>query len=337
LQYKNTYSTLILTLKLLIKNIGTMKIAISGATGFIGKKLVAHYEKEGATIHVLSRKNSLNANNFIRTFNLDLASCHSEKLIPFLDGCDVFYHCAGEIRNEAMMGAVHVQGSLRLIEAASNRIGRWVQLSSVGVYGRQCSGIVTEETPVNPMGVYEITKMQSDNLVMNAGERGAFEWSILRPSNVYGANMTNRSLFALIEMIRRHRFFFIGKPGASANYIHVDNVVNALLDCGRQSNANRQVLNLSDHRTIEEFVGTIAKELGINVPWLRVPESVLTQITNLLESLPKFPLTVARVEALTGRAVYSTDKIEKLLGYQHEVTMESGVTELTKYWLSSNA
>jgi nucleoside-diphosphate-sugar epimerase len=230
------------------------------------------------------------------------------------------------------MHAVHVAGTQHLIDAASGRIGRWVQLSSVGAYGRQRDGVVTEQTESHPLGTYEVTKVLSDELVSVASHGGAFEHAVLRPSNVYGAEMSNQSLFGLINMIRRGRFFFIGAPGASANYIHVDNVVEALMLCGTRPEANGRLFNLSDHRTLETFVAVIADALGTPAPRLRLPEWTVRLPAKLLGGIPGFPLTESRVDALTGRAIYSTASIEQELGYRHAVAMEDGLKELVHAW-----
>jgi nucleoside-diphosphate-sugar epimerase len=310
-----------------------MKIAITGGSGFIGRKLVSRHLSQGDELRVLSRHSSSGDSNMkglVKWYQGDLLT--NEKLESFVDGVDVLYHCAGEIHDENRMRALHVDGSKRLIKAATGRIGRWVQLSSVGAYGKKLDGIVSEQTDLNPSGIYEITKVESDCLVSRAARDGAFECVVLRPSNVYGAEMSNQSLYSFIEMIRRGWFFFIGEQGASANYIHVDNVVEGLLRCGMQAAARGQVYNLSDHRTMEEFVAIITKCLGSTKPTLRLPEWPVRQLIKLLANIKSFPLTAARVDALTGRALYATDKIEKELNYRHIVTMEAGLIELTEFW-----
>jgi len=274
-----------------------MIVAITGGTGLIGCKLVARHLAHGHEVRVLSRKNAVEPGAKLCSGDLS----NQDVLRSFIDGADILYHCAGEIRDETRMHAVHVAGTQHLIDAASGRIRRWVQLSSVGAYGRQRAGLVTEHTELHPIGNYEVTKVMSDDLVRVAAHGGAFEYAFLRPSNVYGAEMSNQSLFGLIRMIQRGRFFFIGTPGASANYIHVDNVVEALMLCGSKPEANDRLFNLSDHRTLETFVDVIADELGVSAPQLRLPEWAVRLPAALLSGILGFPLTGSRVDALTGQ------------------------------------
>jgi nucleoside-diphosphate-sugar epimerase len=306
-----------------------MKVAITGGTGFIGRPLVLRHVAAGDTVRVLSSRPT-NQNGFpdiVKLYSGDLVSAGDAACIfPFVEGTDVLYHCAGEITHASRMRLLHVDGTHKLVEAASGRIGHWVQLSSVGVYGSHRCGVVTEETPLRPTGVYETSKAESDQIVQQAAEHGAFSCTVLRPSIVFGPGMRNRSLRQMIGMIDRGLFFFIGPKGASANYIFLDNVIEALVRCGRMAAAKGRVYNLSDQRAIEEIVALIAEALGKSRPNLRVPEGLARFAAATLGKLPGFPLTESRVDALTNRVVYPATKMEWEIGYAHAVTMEGALS-----------
>ena len=310
-----------------------MNVAITGGTGFIGRKLVQRHLEQGDHVSVLSRR-PLVASGFsdsVVWFQGDLVG--SDDILPFVDGVDVVYHCAGQLTDESGMRSLHVGGTEVLLEAASGRIGHWVQLSSVGVYGPVSTGLITEQSPLNPVGEYEITKTESDELVINAAREGAFSFSVLRPSNVYGEEMTNQSLFDLISMIECGLFFFVGHKGASANYIHVDNVVEGLIRCGTMQGARGKTFILSDHCSMERFVAIISNEVGCKYPRLRLPEVLLRAMVGIMGKFPRFPLTVSRVDALTGKSMYSVKSIQEELGYQHVVSMEDGLKRLVSGYM----
>jgi nucleoside-diphosphate-sugar epimerase len=303
------------------------RIFVTGATGFIGQSLVRRLIEEGNSICILTRdpgKIPPDWKDRISVLKGDL----SDGGLNIPDGTEIVFHCAGEIRDQTKMFSVHVTGTENLCAAARHRIRHWVQLSSVGAYGSRSDGIVTEETPLKPEGVYETTKTRSDQLVLDAAREGAFTLSILRPSNIFGSTMKNRSLFQMIAMIDKGFFFFIGSPGASANYIHVDNVVEALIRCGKTPKAKEQIYDLSDYRTMEEFIVIIANELNKPVPKIRLSEKLARLIARQCSRLPGFPLTEKRVDALTNRSQYSIKKIQDELGYVHRVSMEEGLRQM---------
>ena len=168
-----------------------------------------------------------------------------------------------------------------------------------------------------------------------AAKHGAFSYTVLRPSIVFGPGMRNRSLRQMTGMIDRGFFFFIGPKGASANYIFLDNVIEALVHCGRMAAAKGTVYNLSDQRTIEEFVAVIADALGKSHPNLRVTEGLARFAARTLGKVPGFPLTEFRIDALTTRVVYPATRIERELGYAHAVTMEDALSLFVGRWKAS--
>ena len=155
---------------------------------------------------------------------------------------------------------------------------------------------------------------------------------VLRPSIVFGADMPNDSLRAMSRMIRKGLFFFIGPPGASANYVHVDGVVDALARCATAPAADGRVYNLSDWTTMEDFVGAMAGQMGVRPPRLRLPGPVARAAGRLGDVLPGFPLTSGRVGALTSRARYATDRIERELGYAHPAPLPDAVRAVVATW-----
>lgn len=312
-----------------------MIVAITGGTGFIGKKLVERLVERGDTVRLLTRSPADSGlPSLVQVHQCDLLSAGEDELSALLDGVEVLYHCAGQLTDASAMRALHVAATRKLVAAAANRIERWVQLSSVGVYGPVHEGSVTEEAAMDPVGEYEVTKAESDRIVIAGANRGGYSYSILRPSNVFGAGMTNRSLFAMIAMIGRGWFFYIGKPGASANYIHVDNVAEGLIRCATMDAARNRIFNLSDHRTLELFAGMIAAALGCTAPWLRIPAPVARLAAMALGWIPRFPLTLSRVDALVNRAQYPITRIRQELGYEHVTSMEDGVKELVEVYKS---
>lgn len=310
-----------------------MIVAITGASGFVGRRVVARFLAAGHHVRVLSRKGLGNLAE-VEVHRGTLGADPPEAFEKFVDGADVVMHCAGEIRDITQMHAVHVDGTRDLLAAASGRVGRWVQLSSAGVYGPIRSGIVTETSPAAPVGVYEVTKWKSEELVMAAARRGEIKAVVLRPSIIFAADMPNGSLRQMVDMLRRGWFFFIGRPGASANYVHVDDVVDALLLCAEKPEAIGQVFNLSGWTTMEAFVDALAQGLGRPAPMLRFPEALVFLMAALGSALPRFPLSRSRVLALTNRTQYSIHHISNKLGFSLREPIQASAAKIAAIWMA---
>lgn len=309
-----------------------MLVAITGGTGFIGRKLVMRLADSGVQVRVFTRHNTDAFKDLpqVELCLCDLVSLKQKELSSMLDGVDVLYHCAGQLTNIAKMRALHVDATSKLLEAAAGRIGHWVQLSSVGVYGQFDKGEVTEDYPLNPVGEYETTKAEADQIVMNVSGENSFSYTILRPANVFGAEMTNQSLFAMMRMIECGLFCFIGRPGALVKYIHVDNVIEGLVRCGTMPQAKDKIYNLSDHCTLEHLVAVIATNFGCKAPRLRIPYSIAYAMGKILGWLPGFPLTLSRIAALVNRSSYPISRLQNELNYYHVISIENGLQELVQ-------
>jgi nucleoside-diphosphate-sugar epimerase len=305
-----------------------MLVGVTGASAFIGSALVQRHVSAGDEVRCLTRKPESIGYSQVQCIEGDLMR-PDERLTRFADDLDVLYHCAGEVIDERRMQALNVQGTRSLIHAAAGRIGKWVHLSSAGVYGRHRSGVVSEETPLNPAGIYEQTKAEADALVLDAGRRGLFPAvAVLRPSIVFGRGMRNQSIVQMIRMIERGLFFFIGSSGASANYVHVSNVVDALVLCGRSAEADGRVYNLSDWCTVEEFAGAIADALGRPRPRLRLPERPVRRAVRVVGRIAPLPLTESRIDALVSRGRYSIERIQRELKYTLNVPTPAGLAHM---------
>ena len=294
-----------------------MRIAITGGSGFIGKQLVNRHIQQGDQVRLLSRKPLLEDTS-VQYFLGDLSS-PNVNLSDFLDGVDILYHCAGEVSNESLMQELHVNGTQRLADAAQGKIGRWVQLSSVGAYGVCRDGTITEDSEERPFGVYERTKTESDKIVIDSG----IPYVILRPSNVFGKDMPNQSLRGLLYAVSKGLFFFIGKENEYlVNYIHVKDVIEVLMRCSSDDKALGEVFNLSQSTSVENMIASFISGMGSDKKIFRLPESVVRVIASIFGWIPKFPLTPSRVDALTGRCVYNSTKVQKILEFKYSMTLE---------------
>jgi len=304
----------------------SLKIAITGGTGFTGRPLVKTLLEGGHEVRVLSRRPADTRSPFqgARWYQGDF--CHP--IDPaFLNGVDALYHLAAELSNSAQMDAVNVQGTANLLTAA-NRAGvrRWIQLSSIGVYGPPRALLVTEKTTPAPANEYERTKLASDRLVEKTCQRSDIDYVILRPSNVIGAEMKNGSFFALVKAVSRGRYFFIGPRGGIATYVHVDDVVRALVACQKAPRGG--VYNLSSDCTWEALIECIASLVGVRSPRLRLPAMPVKMVLRALEGRLRLPITSGRLASLTNRSRYSSERIVRELGFTYSRPMPVGIEDV---------
>ena len=299
-------------------------VAITGGTGFIGRALVVAHLRRGDRVRVLTRRPGMQLPG-TDAFEGDLAANVPK---AFTDGADIVYHLAAELEDRSRMHEVNVLGTARLIDSAMGRCGRWVQLSSVGVYGPpEGEDCVTETTAPKPTTEYERSKLEADHAVGRACGRAGCPWGILRPSNVVGAAMRNRSALALVKAIASGRFVYIGSEDAVSTYVHVDDVVGALLAIAQAPSGT--VANVSSDCRWTLLVERICERASLKPPRLRVPTWFAQPISRALGGIPGFPLTPTRLGALARRGGYPMGAALRLPGFSITRPMPAGFDEIT--------
>lgn len=311
-------------------------ILLTGAKGFIGSSLLLRLCGSGHRIRLVTRTAFECEVNNVEVVCADLTNPDTD-FESLLYGCDVVFNCAGEIHEEKLMQSLHVDATERLV-AAANRLAakerpiHFVQLSSVGAYGpaRGANRVVNELSPENPQGVYEETKTIGDSRVIKNRSNQFFSYTILRPSNVFGQNMSNNSLRQLGRIVRKGLFFYIGsaKKDSVATYIHVDDVVSALMLCGFDSKAKGEIFNLSNDCALSDLINGMADAQRVSRPKWSLPEAPLRLTASIANRLLRLPVTQARIDALVARTSYPSTKLREILGFVPEREVPATIGEL---------
>ena len=135
--------------------------------------------------------------------------------------------------------------------------------------------------------------------------------------------MPNQSLRRLLGVIRKGLFFYIGKENESiVNYVHVSDVVDAMILCGSDKKCLGEVFNLSQSTTVENMINSFSFEMESNKKIIRFPKYLVRVIVAVFGWVPNFPLTSSRVDALTGRCIYDSLKVQTVLGFKYSMTLE---------------
>lgn len=317
-----------------------MRIAITGGTGFIGHRLVTAHLKKGNDVALLTRKHLINPEKGLLYIKGDLLDEQLD-FSAFVNNVDILYHCAGESTDEKLMFPLHVESTERLLQATLREVERsgntihWVQLSSVCVYGPSREGanierIITEETATRPVDSYGTTKTQSDELVMRANAHPLFSYSILRPSKVFGADMPSNSLRQLSKFVGKGLFFYIGKANSVAPYVHVDDVIEAMILCGTDSRAQGEIFNISNDCLFEEMIGGMAKALDKKVSSIRIPELLARALVSSMGKLFPLPLSSSRIDAFVSRTQYPYAKLKRALDFSPKISVVNSIEKTFK-------
>lgn len=240
-----------------------MKIAILGASGFVGSRAVEYWTlTQQAEVRCVVRTFSGLARSSRFDAEWRLASLSDERqLATAFEGCDVLLHTvAGD------HAAIARQTSTIYRAAASARVQRLVYISSAAVYGDLRQPQIDESTtlPRQNRSVYAAAKLSAENQLLKLAQGGSVGITILRPSIITGprsmwiAEPARQLLGGGLNLVE-------GGPGV-CNTIYVDNLLDAVLLAAQRPEAVGQVFLTADADCISwgEFYRGLARELALS-------------------------------------------------------------------------
>ena len=218
-----------------------MKIVISGAGGFLGKRLTRHLAAAGHEVVAIVRRDpspedqSYFSAPGISVLRIDLSTLDSRRLPR---DADAIYSVAqsSQFRNFPEQAedifSVNVTANMKLLQwAMENKVRKFIFASSGGIYGGRAGGKWNESDPLSvdsPLGFYLGTKLCAEVILQNC--RQFFEtMAILRPFFIYGPGQRKDMLIArMAESIRQGQPIFLqGRDGLRLNPVFVDDAANA--------------------------------------------------------------------------------------------------------------
>jgi nucleoside-diphosphate-sugar epimerase len=320
----------------------------TGATGFIGSKLVAELVQRGDAVRALVRPTSSReslADERITTVVGDLRDRGS--LRAGMEGCHGVFHLAAYARNWARDPAtffdLNVGGTRNVLEAArAAGVARVVLTSTIVTFGPTSPGVVGDEhmarATTHFYTEYEGSKTAAEQEALQMASEG-LPVVVVNPTRVYGPGKLTEanSTTIMIDLYGRGRFPVLLAGGVNvANYALVDDVVRGhVLAMEKGRVGERYILggeNVSLSRLfdlVDEATGK--RHLRLDLPaWLAMAYSRVEK--RKAEWLGLYPrVTPGWVETFLRDWAYSTAKAERELGYT-VTPLKEGIG-LTCEWL----
>lgn len=307
------------------------RFLVTGATGYIGSRIVRRSILEGHAVRAVTRRDTLPESLTGAEYaHADIGSLTRRDADRLVEGIDTVIHCAGQTSNTSQMRAVHVDGSRVLAAAAACRVTRWVQLSSAGALGRHCNGTVSETDRTSTSGLYETTKDEADAAITEELQDSSTSLALIMPTIVFGPDMVNGSLRLLVDLVRRG--LFVHGLGAVANYVHVDDVIEAVMLASTSSATGPFIV--ADSTSMAEFVGSVRACSGQRPVRRTLPGALFGIMTAVAGVAGRREQVTSRVHAVTSRASYSAARARAELRWRPRVGWRAGIEQCVDTWHS---
>ena len=261
-----------------------MKIAVTGATGFLGRHIVSEL-LDGYSVVAISRSGKMppglsrSAQAGVTPVSADVTDPAS--LEAAFAGCQVVVHAAGKVSHapadaEEMWG-VHVVGTMNVARAAAAAgASRMIHLSSSGTIGVSKTDEVRDEDAAPPLGVvqgwtYYRAKLFSEQELL-ANTPSGLEVVVLNPSLLLGPGDDVRGLSTGPVRVFLDGGVPLSPPGG-VSFVDVRDVADAVKRSLRKGKPGRRYLLGGANLTFHDFYKRLGRISGKPAPMGALPQA----------------------------------------------------------------
>lgn len=319
----------------------TVKVFMTGGTGFIGGHVVRLLRERGDEVACLVR-NPARATD-LEALGATLVQGDLDDVAAIrrgLEGCDAAIHGAAIYKvgipksERAAMRAANITGTENVLDACIDAgIGRIVYISTVNVFGNTKGKVVDEsyrrDESEGFLSVYDETKFRSHQIALDRIAKGA-PVVIVQPGGVYGPG-DHSELGNMIEQTRRGKLRMKAFPELGFNLVYVEDVATGVLLALDKGKPGESYVLGGEISTMGDLIDKVAELEGRSPPRLTLPPALAKMSAPLgpvVGPLMGFPPNLSEAIRAAHDVTYwaKDDKARGELGYGPR-DLETGLRE----------
>ena len=324
------------------------KVLVTGSTGFIGSRMVEALVRQGVSVRVLLRPESLSsvrssASGAVEEFRGGYDD--AEALGRAVTGVGKIIHLAGVTRAVDEEGYIAgnvrpVENLLRAVTRCNPQLERFLLVSSLAAAGPASSPSpgVRESDPPEPVSMYGRSKLLGEAAAKRLA--GGVPLTIVRPPAVYGPG--DRDILEVFRMMQKS---FLVSAGDSRkqrfSMVHVDDLVEGMLLALRSVEAAGQTYFITSPRPFgwDEVIEAARPVLGFRrILRIDLPSPIVFGLGTILDAvagLTGSPALISRDKACELTQAYWTCSPEKAadeLGFTAPTPLDEGVADTLRWY-----
>lgn len=322
-----------------------MRAFVTGATGFLGSRVVQRLLARGDEVVALAREGA--GADALEQLGVEVVRGDLNFIEPVLARaaeCDVVYHVGARVATTGPWDEffrVNVEAMQRLMDAAlAGRAHRFVHVSSLGIFDIDRDGMeIGDEADYDrqPMlrGHYTRSKLDADRLASTAVRTGR-PVVVVRPGVLYGPKPPGQNVFLgrVKKFLRPDLLAVVSSPDYRVPLIYVENAADAVVLAGTTEGVERGIFNVIDDPdlTQQRYFRTLSEVRSRPLRVVYLPVSLVAPAVKAVDFAHKLakrrPWTVAYQLLRSERSArYSTDAARTRLGWTPAVDLRTSLQE----------
>ena len=257
-----------------------MQSIVTGADGFIGKKLVAKLENSGYDVIPLKKEDG------------DLSLVNIKEIVSKDRKVNTLFHLASKTfvplswnSPEDFINS-NVASTLNILRFCRENNTALIYLSAY-IYGNQTSFPINENAKINPSNPYAHSKYLSEELCRFFSRVFDMDITILRPFNVYGPDQKKYFLIPeIIEQLKSGNKIKVNSFKPRRDYIYVDDLLTAIIMASKKT-SSLQIYNVGSGKSISvyELIQLMGEILGRDLDCQEVNIERNKEINNVIADI----------------------------------------------------
>jgi len=312
------------------------RVLITGGLGFIGSNLAIRLVEEGARVTLVDNMiprqggNLFNISPIADKVHVNFSDVRNQLSMDHLvQGQDYIFHLAGQVnhvesvRNPIQDLDINCRGTLVLLEACRrfNRDARIIFSGTRGEYGASVRLPVDENHPTNPKGIYAVTNLTAEKMILVYHDIHKVQGVCLRITNTYGErHQMQHDEFGVMNWFIRKAMDdeiipVFGDGMILRDFLYVGDLVECLLMVATCPQAYGEVFN----------VGT-----GVPINFIDIARKIVDIVGSGSVDFTEF--TPERKEVEPGDYYTDITKIKRVVGWSPQTSLDEGIKRTIEFY-----
>jgi UDP-glucose 4-epimerase len=312
------------------------RVLVTGGLGFIGSNLSIRLMELGARVTIVDNMmprlggNLFNVKEIMDHIQINFSDVRDEHSMDYLvKDQDFIFHLAGQvnhvdsIRNPIQDLDINCRGTLVLLESCRkyNREVKIIFSGTRGEYGASVKLPVGEDHPTNPKGIYAVTNLSAEKMVLVYDDVHKISGSCLRITNTYGPRhqMAHDEYGVLNWFIRKaidgESIPVFGDGHILRDFLYVDDLVDCFIQIAVHSASYGEVFNVGS---------------GIPINFIDLAKKIVEVAGSGKVAFTEF--TKERKEVEPGDYYTDISKIKRMVGWSPRISLEEGLRKTIEFY-----